>query len=163
MDFYCPCVSTRRYFARPSTKHNSLSSRFVYPTAITFTSTLSFFHHLVSISFPLFPENLISSSPVILSLSLPFLLLFFFFSSFVTSCRCDRNQRILRFEEGSFRNVNTRGTLAFRFDVFSFLASILMEIYTYLIQTVSWNLATPIFFNVFGHVLCEIVCAKSIR
>lgn len=46
--FLLPYVSTRRYFARPSTKRNSLSSRCIsrlvaIPTAITFTNSLVFF------------------------------------------------------------------------------------------------------------------------
>lgn len=129
MDFYCPYVSTRRYFARPSTKRNSLSSRcrsrlVAIPTAITFTNSLVFFPFSTTLYLYHFPswKTLFPLPPVSLFLSRTSSLLLFppslFPRDFLSLRPEPANPWASSKRGGSFRNVNTRGTR--RGPIFSF-------------------------------------------
>lgn len=128
MDFYCPYVSTRRYFARPSTKRNSLSSRCIsrlvaIPTAITFTNSLVFFPFSTTLYLYSLPEKPYFLFPLFPSSSLGHPLFSFFplslFPRDFLSLRPEpANPWASSKRGGSFRNVNTRGTR--RGPIFSF-------------------------------------------
>lgn len=118
MDFYCPYVSTRRYFARPSTKRNSLSSRCIsrlvaIPTAITFTNSLVFFPFSTTLYLYHFPfwKTLFPLPPISLFLSRTSSLLLFppslFPRDFLSLRPEPANPWASSKRGGSFRNVNT--------------------------------------------------------